>query len=316
MADLTISIVNWNTKKLLKSCLESIINQTKELNYSIWVVDNNSSDGSIGMIEEIFPQVQLIKNKANIGFSKANNQILSACEGKYVLLLNSDTQVIGNTVKGLFDFIEGHPDAGAAGCKILNADGSLQTSCGRFPGLLSIFFGGEFCNKLYKKIFKNSTFFAEYGLTKEDHQDFQEVDFVKGCCLILRKSVLERTGLLDENFFMYCEETDLCYRIKQQGMKVLYTPEPEVIHFDGQSSIYKDQTVCRNLSSQEFYFRKHFGGLCAHAMKWIVAIGSLIRIPLFLIAYICVRKGKRPFIKFKLIWNLYALKWLVSGNNT
>jgi len=316
MTDLTIGIVNWNTKELLKNCLESIINQTKGLNYSIWVVDNNSSDGSIVMIEENYPLVRLIKNTENVGFSKANNQILSACEGRYVLLLNSDTQVIGNALKGLVDFIEKHPDAGAVGCKILNEDGSLQTSCGRFPGLLSIFFGGEFCNNLYRKAFKNKTFFAEYGLAKADHHYFQEVDFVKGCCLLLRKSVLEKTGLLDENFFMYCEETDLCYRIKQKGMKIFYTPKPEVMHLDGQSSIYRDQTVYRNLSSQEFYFRKHFGDLYAHGMKWIVAIGSLIRLPLFLIAYICVKKIKRPFFKDKLIWNFYALKWLLSGNNT
>lgn len=313
MIDLSVSIVNWNTKELLESCLESILSQTKGLNYNIWVVDNASSDGSIQMLEKEFPLVKLIKNSINAGFAKANNQILSRCDGKYVLLLNSDTQVVGNALKKLFDFMENHPEAGAAGCMILNKDGSLQTSCGRFPRLISIFFGGEICNNFYKKIFKNSTFFAEYGLSKEEHQYFHEVDIVKGCCLILKRSVLEITGLLDENFFMYCEETDLCYRIKKQGMKVLYTPKPVVMHLGGQSSNCRGQTVYRNLSSQEFYFRKHFGNLYALTMKWTVAIGSLIRIPLFLIAYLFARKGIRPFIKSKLIWNVYSLKWLLSG---
>jgi GT2 family glycosyltransferase len=312
MTEVTIAIVNWNTKLLLRKCLQSIIEQTKGVDYLIWVVDNNSSDGSVEMIEEEFPEVRLIKNTENVGFAKANNQVLSTCNGKYVLLLNSDTQVIGNAVKELVEFIEKHPEAGAIGCKILNGDGSLQTSCGRFPRSLSIFFGGEFCNTLYRKVFKNTTFFAEQGLTKQDHQYIQEVDFVKGCCMLLRKSVLEKTGLLDENFFMYCEETDLCYRIKQEGMKILYTPAPEVVHLGGQSTIFGEQTVYRSLDSQEFYFRKHFGHSYAYRVRRLVVIGSIIRLPLFITAYLCTIKNKKAFYKNKVKWNVYTLKWSLT----
>lgn len=310
MLDLTVSIVNWNTKELLKACLGSIFSQTEGLNYDVWVIDNGSSDGSVQMIEREFPQVRLIKNFVNLGFTKTNNQVLRQCEGNYVLLLNSDTQVVGNALKELTDFMEVHPEAGAAGCQLLNKDGSLQLSCGRFPTLTSMFFGGMTCNRIFRKIFGKRTFFAEYGLSDEEHLCFQEVDFVKGCCLILRKCVLEKTGSLDENIFMYFEEIDLCYRIKQQGNKILYTPQPKVVHLGGQSNPSVGKTVCQQLNSQEYFFRKHYGNTQAFFLKLVIAFGALIRLPLFLVIYSFMRKG--PKMKAKLASNLYTLKYLTE----
>ena len=309
MVDLSIAIVNWNTKELLKACLESIFKQTRGLDYEVWVVDNGSSDGSAEMIRKEFPQVRLIENMTNVGFAKANNQILRQSSGEYVLLLNSDTQIIGNAIKELFHFMDAHPEAGAGGCQLLNRDGSLQASCGRFPKLISIFFGGEIVNRFFKKIFKNRTFFAEYGLNEKDHHSFQDVDFVKGCCIILRKSALEKAGLLDENLFMYFEEMDLCYRIKQKGYKILYSPQPKVLHLGGQSSRLFSETVFRNLNSQEYLFRKHYGNAHAFALKWVVAAGSLIRLPIYFLIFTLATNEKRILIRPKLIWNLYALKW-------
>jgi hypothetical protein len=309
MVDLAIAIVNWNTKDLLKACLRSIFDQTRGLDYQVWVVDNASSDGSVEMVKGEFPQVRLIENMTNVGFTKANNQVLRQSRGKYVLLLNSDTQVIGNAIKELFDFMEAHPEAGAGGCQLLNRDGSFQSSCGRFPKLISIFFGGEVVNRFFKKIFKNRTFFAEYGLNEEDHHSFQNVDFVKGCCILLRKLALEKAGLLDENLFMYFEEMDLCYRIKQQGYKILYSPGPKVLHLGGQSSRFVGETVFRNLNSQAYLFRKHYGNAHVFALKWVVAAGSLIRVPIYFLIFTLATKEKRILIRPKLIWNLYALKW-------
>lgn len=308
MLDLTVSIVNWNTKNFLKACLESIFSQTEGLNYEVWVVDNGSSDGSTEMIEREFPQVRLIKNCINLGFTKTNNQVLHQSEGNYVLFLNSDTQVVGNALKELTDFMEDHPEAGAAGCQLLNKDGSLQLSCGRFPTLASVFFGGITCNRIYRKIFGKRTFFAEYGLSEEEHLNFQDVDFVKGCCIILRKCVLEKTGFLDENIFMYFEEMDICYRIKQQGSKILYTPQPKVIHLGGKSNRFVSKSICQRLNSQEYFFRKHYGNTKAFLLKWVIALGALIRLPLFLVIYSLKRKG--PQMRAELAWNLYTLKYL------
>ncbi len=309
MVDLSIAIVNWNTKELLKACLESVFKQTRGLDYEVWVVDNGSSDGSAEMIKKEFPHVRLIENMTNLGFTKANNQILRQSSGECVLLLNSDTQIIGNAIKELFDFMEAHPEAGAGGCQLLNRDGSLQSSCGRFPKLMSVFFGGEIVNGLFKKVFRNRTFFAEYGLNEEDHHYFQEVDFVKGCCIILRKSAVEKAGLFDENLFMYFEEMDLCYRIKQKGYKVLYSPQPKVLHIGGQSSRLFSETVFRNLNSQEYLFRKHYGNAHAFVLKWVVAAGSLIRLPTYFLIFTLATNEKRILIRPKLIWNFYALKW-------
>jgi len=309
MVDLSIAIVNWNTKELLKACLESVFKQTRGLDYEVWVVDNGSSDGSAEMIKKEFPQVQLIENTSNVGFTKANNQILRQSSGKYVLLLNSDTQIIGNAIKKLFDFMEAHPEAGGGGCQLLNRDGSLQSSCGRFPRLRSAFFGGEIVNRLFKKVFRNRTFFAEYGLSEEDHHYFQEVDFVKGCCIVLKKLALEKVGLLDENLFMYFEEMDLCYRIKKQGYKILYSPQPKVLHLGGQSNRLFSEMVFRNLNSQEYLFRKHYGNAHAFALKWVVAAGSLIRLPIYFLIFALATNENRTLIRPKLIWNLYALKW-------
>jgi GT2 family glycosyltransferase len=310
MLDLTVSIVNWNTKNLLKACLASIFNQTEGLNYHVWVVDNGSSDGSVQMIEREFPQVRLIKNSVNLGFTKTNNQVLRQCEGNYVLLLNSDTQVVGNALKELIDFMEVHPEAGAAGCQLLNKDGSLQLSCGRFPTLTSVFFGAKTCNRIFRRIFGKRTFFAEYGLSEQEHLCFQEVDFVKGCCIILRKSVLEKTDFLDENIFMYFEEMDLCYRIKQQGNKILYTPQPKVIHLGGQSDRFDSKTVSKRLNSQEYFFRKHYGNTQAFFLKLVIALGTLLRFPLFLVIYGFRRKGAE--MKTKMAWSLYTLKYLTE----
>ena len=165
---------------------------------------------------------------------------------------------------------------------------------------------------MYKKIFGNKTFFAEYGLSEEEHLSFQEVDFVKGCCIAFRKSILEKVGFLDENIFMYFEEIDLCYRIKQEGNKVLYNPQPKVIHLGGQSYRLLGETVCRRLNSQKYFFRKHYGYGHAFAMKWVVVVGALFKLTVFLLFCGFAGKEKRPYIKSKLVWSLYTLKWFVK----
>jgi len=316
MRDLTVAIVNWNTKGLLEDCLRSIFDHTVDIEFEVCVVDNGSTDGSVQMVKERFPDVRLIENTANLGFAKANNQVLQECETRYALLLNSDTRVIDGALNELVSFMDAHPRAGAAGCRILNEDGSIQISCGRFPRLSSVFFGGVAFNNMFRKLFKNRTFFAEYGLSATDHEHVQDVDFVNGCALILRMDALSRTGFLDEKIFLYFEEIDLCYRIKQAGYSVLYTPDPRIVHLGGRSGRVFRDTVFRNLTSQEYFFRKHYGAGHAIAMRFVVALGSVLKLTVFAIMYPITNADARPAVKSKLIWNLYTLRWLVSGSGS
>ncbi|MBC8413739.1 MAG: glycosyltransferase family 2 protein [Nitrospira sp.] len=309
MSDLSVAIVNWNTRELLSDCLSSIYDKTQSLDFDVWVVDNGSTDGSVEMVKQKFPEVLLLENTKNLGFSKANNQVLRKNKSRYVLLLNSDTILLDNALKTLVDLMDSHPDAGASGCQLLNADGSLQLSAGRFPGLWSILFGGEIFNNLYRKVFKNSRFFAEYGLSEEEHMHFQEIDHVKGCCLMLRQSVLEKTGLLDEDIFMYFEEIDLCFQIKKTGAKVLYTPEGHIVHLGGQSSICREKSVFGNLKSQEYYFRKNYGVCYAILLRFVVALGAVIRLPVYLVAYLLSKNGEKAVLKSRTMLNVYTLKW-------
>ena len=311
MPDLSVVIVNWNTRDLLRDCLNSIYSQTHDLDFDVWVVDNGSEDGSNEMVENEFPSVILLKNSENLGFSKANNQVMRRSTSTYFLLLNSDTRIVGNTLKGLVDHMERNPDAGGAGCKILNDDGSLQLSCGRFPTLWSILFGGEIINNFFRKVFRNKRFFAEYALSDSDHLRYQEVDIIKGCCLVLRKSVLEKIGLLDENYFMYFEEIDLCYRIKQSGMKIIYMPDYDVVHLGGQSTVTAYQSVYRNLYSQEVFFSKNYGAMHAFALRVVVLAGALIRLPVYMTAYLLAGSERKPFFRGRLEVNLYTLRWQV-----
>ncbi len=315
MSDLSVVIVNWNTEALLKDCLRSIFDNTSGLDFEVCVVDNNSSDGSVAMLEKEFRGVRLVKNTENLGFSKANNQVLRECKARYALLLNSDTIVLGNVFKEMVDLMDGDINIGAAGCQLLNDDRTLQVSCARFPKLTSILFGGAACNNLFKKLFPRRRFFAEYGLSAEEHQSKQDVDFVTGCCLILRTSILSETGLLDENIFMYFEEIDLCYRIKKAGYSVCYTPDSKIVHLGkGSSRVFRD-TVFRNLSSQEYFFWKHYGRAQAIAMRLIVIVGALFRLPLFLGMSLVSGREMRATSKSKLMWTLHTLCWGAIGRS-
>lgn len=311
--DLVVGIVNWNTKSLLADCLESVFRQTHGIQFQVCVVDNGSADGSAAMVQERFPRVSLVRNERNLGFAQANNQILGCLKARYALLLNSDTRVVGNALKEMVDFMDAHPEAGAAGCQVLNEDGTLQKSCGRFPRLASIFLGGERCNQLFRSLFGARHFFAEYGLSTEDHHQIQHVDFVKGCSIILRKATLEKVGLLDPDIFMYFEEMDLCYRIKRNGDEVLYTPTAKIVHLGGGSCDCVATTVFRNLDGQEFFFRKHYGSTQAVLLRWTVAVGALLRLPLFLLGFLISTRPNRVAYRYKVFWNLYSLRWFFAG---
>lgn len=233
MTDLSIIIVNYNVKEFLKNLLHSIKKASQNLSTEIIVVDNASDDGSIEMLREKFPEVKLIANDKNLGFGKANNIGLQLAKGKYILLINPDTLVAEDTFTKLIEFFETHPDAGMVGCKILNPDGTLQLACRRsFPGPWTSFTKVTGLSTLFPK----SKLFAKYNLTYLDENQTYEVDAISGSFMMMRKEVYDKVGGFDEQFFMYGEDLDLCFRIQKAGYKIYYVHTAQIIHYKGEST--------------------------------------------------------------------------------
>ena len=230
--DLSIIIVNWNTKNLLANCIQSIKDTAKRISYEIFVVDNFSSDGSPLHVESNFPYVTLIKNQENLGFGRANNQGYALSKGKYILFLNSDMAVNNNCLDEMYDFMEKNPAIGASSCKLVFPDGTLQHSCRTFPTFKTIFLmllGLRF-------FFPRKKIFRDYLMLDWDHSDIREVDQIMGSFMFLRRDVIEDVGGFDEQFWMYFEEVDLCLRIKASGWKIVHYPHVTSVHFLSKSS--------------------------------------------------------------------------------
>ncbi len=233
MLDLSIIIVNYNVKEFLQNLIHSINKASQTISAEIIVVDNASDDGSVEFIREKFPEVKLFANDKNLGFSKANNIGLKAAKGKYLLLLNPDTLVREDTFTKMIEFFETHTDAGLAGCKILNPDGTLQLACRRsFPGPWTSFTKVTGLSSL----FPNSKLFARYNLSYLNENQTYEVDAISGSFMMFPRKVYEKVGGLDEQFFMYGEDLDLCFRIQKSGSKVYYVHSTQIIHYKGEST--------------------------------------------------------------------------------
>ncbi len=233
MIDLSIIIVNYNVKAFLQNCLISIQKGVNNISHEIIVVDNASDDGSVEFIKKNFPKVTLIEAKTNLGFSKANNLGLLKAAGKYICLINPDTLVQENTFVEMVKFFESNPEAGLAGCKILNPDGTFQLACRRsFPTPWVAFTKVIGLSKLFPK----SKLFSKYNLTYLNENETYEVDSVSGSFMFLRRAVYEKIGGLDEKFFMYGEDLDWCYRVKASGYKVFYLHLTQIIHYKGEST--------------------------------------------------------------------------------
>ncbi len=248
--DLSVVIVSYNVSSFLDQALATLEDSAKECEYEVFVVDNASTDDSVEMVRRKHPRAKLIANTDNKGFAAANNQALALSTGRYVLLLNPDTVLRRDTVPAMIGFLDSHPETGCAGCKVINPDGTLQLACRRgFPTPGVAFFKMAGLSDLFPK----SRTFGAYNLTYLDPDEVTEVDAVSGSFMMLRKETLDRIGYLDETFFMYGEDLDLCYRIKQDGWKIHYVPLTEIIHFKGEST----KTVPNVKSLRDFYTAMH-----------------------------------------------------------
>ena len=233
MTDIAVIIVNWNAREDLRACLLSLYADPKpRLDYEVWVVDNASADGSAAMAAAEFPSVQLRVNADNLGFSKANNQAIAETDSRYVFLLNSDAKIHPGVLDTLVAYADSHPQAAILGPKVLNPDGSLQFSCRRFPSLGAGFFRNTYLGRL----FPHNRFARDYLMTDFDHASDTPVDWISGCAMLLRRTAIDKIGALDERFYMYCEDVDLCQRAWDAGLEVVYVPEAVVTHAIGRSS--------------------------------------------------------------------------------
>jgi len=269
--ELSIIIVNWNTKDLLGNCLDSIAKNTDGISKEIFVVDNNSTDGSQVFVKENYPDVNLIKNTENLGFSKANNIALRKAAGKYILLLNSDTVVEPLAVSLMMDFLEKHPEAGMAGPKLLNTDGTVQLACRRsIPNPKVAFYRITGLSK----ILPNNKEFAKYNLTFKSTEELQEVEAISGACMMIKKKAMDEIGLLDEDFFMYGEDLDWCYRLGKKGWKIYYIPNARVIHRHRASSKKRRfKSIWNFYQAMYIFYKKHFSNKKNFIMNFFVIIG-------------------------------------------
>jgi O-antigen biosynthesis protein len=294
----SIVIVNYNVREFLDQACKSVISALRGHSYEIWVVDNASSDGSVDFIQSHFPQVRLLVNRTNVGFAQANNQALAQCQGRYICLLNPDTIVEEKTFTVLQSFLEQHPEAGAVSCKVLNPDGSLQLACRRsFPTPWVAF------SKIagLAALFPKSRLFGRYNLTYLDPERIAEVEAISGSFMLIRRTVLEQVGFLDDTFFMYGEDLDYCYRIRANGWKIFYVPETRIIHFKGESS-KKSPFEQRSLFYQamRLFVRKHMHASQALIPLWLLLIAIRLRALLSFISAI-VSAALLPFIDVTLM---------------
>jgi GT2 family glycosyltransferase len=301
----SILIVSYMSAKHLGPCLDSILRQTGSP-FEVVLVDNASTDGSADIVERDYPMARLIRSGENLGFAKGNNVGLPYCQGKYILLLNPDTVMTDGSLHALVDCMEKSPDVSAAGCRILYPDGSPQLSCGAFPTMASAVWGGQAVNRLLKKIFPEADFFGACGVVPERLDERLEVDTLLGACVILRRDVIEKTGLFDESMFLYFEECDLFYRIKKAGGKVIYTPDAVVYHYAGGSVICTREAVGYYLDSQERYLIKNFGLKRVQVFRVLVMLSSLIKSALISLAYPFARKADAERQAKKIAWHWSA----------
>ncbi|MDZ7264434.1 MAG: glycosyltransferase [candidate division KSB1 bacterium] len=285
--DITIIIVNYNVKEFLEQAIASIKKSCTGWQYEIFVVDNASTDGSVQAIRQKFPDVQLIVNAENRGFAAANNQALRQASGEYILLINPDTIVQEDTFSVIIDFFQHHADCGMVGCKILNPDGSLQLACRRsFPTPWVAF------TKIsgLSRLFPRSRLFGSYNLTYRDPNAIDEVEAISGSFMFFRRQVLNDVGFLDEAFFMYGEDLDWCFRVREAGWKIYYVPTTKIIHFKGESSKKSHRDLMIEFyRAMKLFVEKHYHNRYFHIPQWFLVGGIWLRAGLTFLAQIVSR---------------------------
>ncbi len=280
MTKLSISIVNFNGGEFLINCIDSLMKVKDEADFDIWIVDNASVDDSLSILKKKYPKLNYIENKDNKGFGAAHNQALRKIKNENILILNPDSQMIDGTLSYMLKFMDENPDVGAASCRVEKADGSLDIASHRgFPTPWASF----------KYFFLKDD--SLYHLTNRNMSKTHEVDSIVGAFFLTRKSVLEKVGYFDEDYWLYAEDIDLCYRIKEAGLKVMYVPEVKIIHLKGVSSGIKKHSGEISTASSEsrkkalnsfystmkIFYKKHMEKKYPFFVNWLVYLGVDIK---------------------------------------
>ena len=302
---LSIVIVNYNVRYFLEQTLLSVYQSNVQFEYEIFVVDNHSSDDSVKMVQQKFPLVKLLANTENVGFSKANNQAIKQAIGEYILLLNPDTIIQEDTLQCCIDKMESDATIGGLGVKMYDGAGNFLPESKRgFPSPMAAFAKMSGMAKMFPK----SKLFGQYHLSYLDNNQTHEIDVLSGACMLLRKSVLDKIGLLDEDYFMYGEDIDLSYRIRKAGFKNVYLANTSIIHFKGESTKKGSLNYIKVFYNAMLIFtNKHFTGSSAQVLKFILHIAIYLRAILAIIKKI-FSKVLAPIIDIVLMSSsLYAL---------
>jgi len=273
--DLSVIVVNWNTRDLLAACLTSLLDHPPAGPFEIWVVDNASHDGSAALVRRQFPTVHLIENSANLGFAAANNQAIRAGAGRHVLLFNSDALAQPGNLTAMVRFLDEHPAVGALGPQLVNRDGSFQASYARFPTLLS---------ELSLLTGLARWWLGPYAPSPRPAPGEQPhpVDWVAGAALLVRRTAIDQVGLMDEGYFLYSEETDWCWRLGRGGFPVWYLPQVQIIHQAGASS---QQQSARSYGllyrSKLRFFARHYGAAATWGLRLAFLTSAALRLALW-----------------------------------
>ena len=299
--DVSVIVVNLNSLDLLRNCLRSVYDNLGRLETEVFVVDNASTDGSHEMVRGDFPQVRLIQNKENLGFSKANNQALESSCGRYVFLLNNDAYLLPGSLQKMVMFMDSHLNTGVVGPRLLNEDGSTQPSTNNFPTLLAMS-----ANKLIGVSHPLARLIKGFSMQHWGYDYTREVDMVAGACMGIRREALERVGLLDENIFMYHEDTDFCYRMIKAGWKVCFYPGAEVVHLlvkgQGNSNYYPRQFV--HCQTQLYFYRKHYSKITVILYKLVRRMSIAVKMMLVSLPGRKEKRGRELGWLSKL-WEIY-----------
>ncbi len=304
--DLSVIIVNYNVKHFLEQCLHSVYNASKNIHTEVFLVDNNSVDGSVGVVKQKFPQVKLIENTVNTGFSVANNQAMRLATGRYILLLNPDTIVQEDTFEKVIRFMDQHPEAGGLGIKMVDGKGNFLPESKRGLPTPAVAFYKIFG---LAKLFPNSKKFGQYHLTYLDKNKNHEVDILSGAFMLMRKEVLDKIGYLDETFFMYGEDVDLSYRITQAGYKNYYFAESSIIHYKGESTKKSSVNyVVVFYKAMAIFARKHFSNKGAGIFIFLIYLAIYLRAFAAIVSRL-IKQLSFPAIDFGVILlSLYGVK--------
>lgn len=304
--DISIIIVNWNTKELLLKCVSSIEQEINQYKVEIIVVDNASNDGSVQALKDFYPHVKLIQNKENLGFAKANNIGIKSSSGKYVCLANSDVELRDDCLFRMYDYMDKHQQIAVLGPKVFYPDMRNQVSCTNFPTLWN-----NFCEAsgLHKISHLSKIFSGEY-MRYYHHNAILKVDSLVGCFLMVRRNAIDQVGLLDERFFIYAEEVDWCKRFRNAGWDIVFLPDASVIHHDASSSAKEPLRFSTELlKSQIKYWKKHRSKIAVLIFLLIIVVNHGVRLILGSILYI-IKPSQRTENTKRLLKNYSALKYI------